>query len=98
MAERTCTTWATSELSAKLSGLDLGGVTTQDGGWVSGEVSVSEKKGKSIPVYQLECELPLSGGGTMRLPDVSIEMLDDLEVEFDGASIDAAGADNSVRR
>ena len=93
MAERTCTTWATSELSAKLSGLDLGGVTTQDGGWVSGEVSVSEKKGKSIPVYQLECELPLSGGGTMRLPDVSIEMLDDLEVEFDGASIDAAGAD-----
>ena len=39
--------YATGELSSKLSGLELcEGVTTQSGGWVSGEVSIGERKSK----------------------------------------------------
>ena len=108
MGERTCTGWATDELGRKLSGLALGdGVATSDlsGGWVSGEVSIAERKGKNFPIYSLEVELPFEGTvggksvkGTARLPDISIEMLDDLEVVLaadDGSDLSALamGAD-----
>ena len=51
MGERTITGWATGELGRKLSGLQLAdGITTQGlaGGWVSGEVSIAERKGGAI--------------------------------------------------
>jgi hypothetical protein len=102
--ERTITGWATGVLQEKLSGLSLGdGVATQSlaGGWVSGEVSVGERKGKSLPIYSLEVELPWEGTvngtlcrGTARLPDVSLEMLDDLEVDF---SLSDGGDDTAVK-
>ena len=53
-------------------------------GWVRGDVSVSERKGKCFPVYSLELEVPWSGlgcTGLLALPDVCLELLDDLEVE-----------------
>jgi hypothetical protein len=109
MSERTVTGWATQQLAGKLSGLKLAdGVATDNletGGFVSGEVSISERKGKSFPIYSLELELPFEGTldgkavkGTARLPDVSLEMLDDLEVVFSdesGANIDALDASDS---
>lgn len=87
---RTITVWATRLLDVKLSEIALGpDVTTGSGlseGFMSGDVSVSERKGKSFPIYSLEVELPWSGTiggekckGKVRLPDISIEMLDDLE-------------------
>eukprot|EP00316_Scyphosphaera_apsteinii_P004626 CAMPEP_0119297972 /NCGR_PEP_ID=MMETSP1333-20130426/174_1 /TAXON_ID=418940 /ORGANISM="Scyphosphaera apsteinii, Strain RCC1455" /LENGTH=516 /DNA_ID=CAMNT_0007298947 /DNA_START=107 /DNA_END=1657 /DNA_ORIENTATION=+ len=88
---RTITNWATGELISKLDGLHLcDGVQTQwsAGGQVSGEVSIGERKGKVYPIYSLEMELPWQGSvdnnsvaGNMHFPDISYDMLDDLEVE-----------------
>ena len=113
MGERTITGWATGELGRKLSGLQLAdGITTQGlaGGWVSGEVSIAERKGKSFPIYSLEVEVPFEGTiggqavkGTARLPDVSMEMLDDLEVTLtaeggaDISALEAAGGAEAIR-
>ena len=104
-SERSCTGWATGELAGKLSGISLvDGVATGPltGGWVSGEVSIAERKGKSFPIYSLEVEVPFEGmvggksvKGTARLPDISLEMLDDLEVVFtadDGSDVSAVEA------
>ena len=90
-AERTITGWAGELLDEKLAGLTLcEGVTTGsalDGGFMSGEVTIGERKGKSYPIYSLEVEVPWSGtiggkecSGKVHLPDVSLEMLEDLEV------------------
>mmetsp|Transcript_50553 Transcript_50553/g.131527 ORF Transcript_50553/g.131527 Transcript_50553/m.131527 type:complete len:514 (+) Transcript_50553:32-1573(+) len=98
MGERTITGWSTSALRDKLNGLSLAdGVTIGDvaAGWVTGEVSIGDRKGKSFPIYSLEVEVPFSGtvngaavSGTVHLPDVSLEMLDDLEVELNVSSGD----------
>ena len=106
MPEKTITGWATQELQSKLSNLTLGdsGASTQSlsSGWVSGEVSITERKGKAIPIYSLEVEVPFEGSvggveckGMVHIPDLSLEMLDDLEVQFecatgDGAAVSAA--------
>lgn len=101
MAEKAITGWATEELQKRLSNLTLTeGVASADlasSGWVSGEVSIGERKGKSFPIYSLEVEVPWQGtvggqqvSGTARIPDLSLEMLDDLEVEFSGADLDGA--------
>ncbi len=92
MGERTITRWASGELAAALAGIELGsGVSAGDigrGGFISGEVSIGERKGKKYPIYMLKVELPWSLGtdgacsGVAKLPDISLEMLDDLEVEF----------------
>ena len=90
-AERTITGWAGELLDEKLAGLTLcDGVTTGsalDGGFMSGEVTIGERKGKSYPIYSLEVEVPWTGtidgkecSGKVHLPDVSLEMLEDLEV------------------
>ena len=103
MGEKTITGYATGELTSRLSGLTLGdGVSTSEtGGWVSGDVSIGERKGKSFPIYSLEIEVPFEGTlngkavkGAARMPDVSLEMLDDLEVEFTGVDDDAKAALN----
>ena len=108
MTEKSITGYATSALTQKLSALSLGdGISTQDGGWVSGEVTIGERKGKSFPIYSLEVEVPFEGTvdgkpvkGAARLPDVSLEMLDDLEVDFGGVDLgeDAAEAVRSAVR
>ena len=88
--QRLITGWATEELAARLDGLQLCPALQtvwQPGGWVSGEVTIGERKGgKCYPIYTLEVEVPFTrdGGGdvvgSLHLPDISIEMLDDLEV------------------
>jgi hypothetical protein len=88
--ERTVTRWASDELASSLDGLALADgvqVDWSDAAWVSGEVTVQERKGKPVPIYSLEAEVPWTGtvdgkqcSGTVRLPDISLEMLDDLEV------------------
>ena len=93
MGERTITGYATSALKEKLRGLNLGsGLFVEDNlsSWVSGEVSIGDRKGKSYPIYSLEVEVPFSGTvngalvkGSVHLPDLSLEMLDDLEVDLD---------------
>ena len=86
MSERSITRWATEQLVGQLDGLELcGGVRVQwqPGGWVSGEVTVGERKGKLYPIYSLEMEAPWACegcAGKLHLPDLSLEMLDDLEV------------------
>ena len=102
MGEKSITGYATSALTQKLSDLSLGdGISTQGGGWVSGEVTIGERKGKSFPIYSLEVEVPFEGTvdgkpvkGAAHLPDVSLEMLDDLEVDFGEVALgeDAAEA------
>ena len=90
MVERTITSWSSERLDEKLTGLTLcPGVLTSsplDDGFMSGEVTIGERKGKSYPIYALEVEVPWSGSingqeasGTLRLPDVSMEMIEDLE-------------------
>jgi len=62
----------------------------------SGEASVNNRKGRTFIIYELEMKLKWSGdrvdtdgttcessSGSIRLPDVSAESLDDLEVEFE---------------
>ena len=93
MGERTITGYATSALKEKLRGLNLGsGLVVEDNlsSWVSGEVSIGDRKGKFYPIYSLEVEVPFSGTvngalvkGSVHLPDLSLEMLDDLEVDLD---------------
>ena len=82
---------ASERLSARLSALDLGGTGFQlaeefDDGWLHGDVTISERKGKKkFPVYSLELELPWSGhecSGLLVLPDVCLELLDDVEIEI----------------
>jgi activator of HSP90 ATPase len=100
MGERTITGYATSALKEKLRGLNLGsGLFVEDNlsSWVSGEVSIGDRKGKSYPIYSLEVEVPFSGTvngalvkGSVHLPDLSLEMLDDLEVDLDVAEGSAA--------
>ena len=114
---RCITGWATEQLASKLDRLELAEGIHSDwssGGWVSGEVTIGERKGKNYPVYSLEVELPWSAvdsaavpavacTGKMRLMDVSLEMLDDLDVEVETtsghltpelhASLAAAGVD-----
>ena len=113
MGEKTITNWATDQLGDKLTGLHLAdGLATQSlaGGWVSGEVSISERKGKSFPIYSLEVEVPFEGTiggqavkGTARLPDVSLEMLEDLEVVFtadgggDVSALETSGGAEAIR-
>ena len=110
MGERTITGYATSALKDKLSGLALGdGLTIGDvaAGWVSGEVSIGDRKGKSFPIYSLEVEVPFSGtvngstvAGSVHLPDVSLEMMDDLEVLVDvkdGALGDTSAVKDAVQ-
>lgn len=93
MLAGTITVWATGRLANALSGLELcDGVVTEwtDEAWASGEVSVSERKGKNFPIYSLEAQLPWLGtidgtpcGGVIHLPDISMEMLDELEVKVE---------------
>ena len=65
----------------------------------SGEASVNNRKGRTFLIYELEMKLKWegelrdlegkvleSGKGSYRLPDVSAESLDDLEVEFETKS------------
>jgi len=96
--ERSITSWATGKLDEKLQGLQLGdGVTTQsplEGGFLSGEVSIVDRKGKFLPIYTLEVEIPWSGtidgvecSGKARLPDICVEMLEDLEVEISSEGV-----------
>jgi len=96
--ERTITGWASEQLDAKLAGLTLcPGVQTSsplDNGFMSGEVTIGERKGKSYPIYSLEVEIPWSGSmdgqecsGTIHLPDISMEMLEDLELELSGPAL-----------
>jgi len=100
---RTITEWATNQLADKLNGLELcEGVSTswESGGIMRGEVTLGERKGKCFPVYTLEVELPFSGesegaqvSGMIVLPDVSLEMIDDLEIDVqpgDDAPLPAA--------
>eukprot|EP00967_Tisochrysis_lutea_P108042 scaffold167142_cov30-Tisochrysis_lutea.AAC.3 len=87
---RTITLWATKQLSKALDQLQIcEGFTShwEGGGEVQGEVSVSERRGKQYPIYALEVRLPWAGAvdgvhsaGIFILPDVSVEMLDELEV------------------
>jgi len=89
----TITKWASELLADALDALQLcNGVTTEwtEQAVVGGEVSVFERKGKKYPVYSLEVVLPWSGlvdgascAGVVRLPDISLEMLDDLEVSIE---------------
>ena len=64
-----------------------------------GEASVNNRKGRTFLIYELEMKLKWdgelrdsdgnvveSGKGSIRLPDVSAESLDDLEVEFETKS------------
>jgi len=89
---RTITEWATAQLAEKLDALELcQGVSSSwdAGGTVHGEVTLGERKGKCFPVYTLEVELPIRGeseGAVIEahffLPDISLEMIDDLEVDL----------------
>jgi hypothetical protein len=93
MQTGTITVWATGRLADALSGLELcDGVVTEWTGeaWASGEVSVTERKGRQYPVYALEAQLPWNGmidgtpcHGLIHLPDISVEMLDELEVKVE---------------
>jgi hypothetical protein len=88
----TVTCWATQQLADALDALELcDGVSTEltEAARISGDVSVGDRKGKLFPVYSLDVELPWSGmvdgvrcSGVLSLPDVSLEMLDDLEVSI----------------
>ena len=112
MPEKTITGWATQELQSKLSNLTLGdsGASTQSlsSGWVSGEVSITERKGKAIPIYSLEVEVPFEGSvggveckGMVHIPDLSLEMLDDLEASLTrhrrGAAVSEAPSSREAR-
>lgn len=65
----------------------------------TGEASVNNRKGRTFIIYQLEMKLKWKGdlvgedgatkesaSGSLKLPDVSAESLDDLEVEFETQS------------
>lgn len=65
----------------------------------SGEASVNNRKGRTFIIYELEMKLKWEGelrdaegtvlekgSGSYRLPDVSAESLDDLEIEFETKS------------
>ena len=81
------TVYAIEQLASRVDGLALGEglqVTALADGWVRGDVSISERKGKHFAVYALELELPWSGcgcSGLLVLPDVCLELLADVEVE-----------------
>lgn len=101
--ERSISGFAGDRLDAKLAGLELcpgiQTVSTKDGGFMSGEVTISERKGKSFPIYSLEVELPWRGtldgkevSGAIHMPDISMEMLDDLEVRRGRSSRPALSA------
>ena len=80
------TEYATEQLSLHVDGLVLaeGLQVTLADGWVRGDVSISERKGKHFAVYSLELELPWAGhgcSGLLVLPDVCLELLADVEVE-----------------
>ena len=100
MSEKHITGFATGELGSRLAGLSTedGSVALGPGaeGWVTGDVTIGERKGKSFAIYSLEVELPWSGpsgSGTVVLPDVSPETLGDLEVQVLGDALpDAARA------
>eukprot|EP00322_Chrysochromulina_rotalis_P031525 CAMPEP_0115886126 /NCGR_PEP_ID=MMETSP0287-20121206/31038_1 /TAXON_ID=412157 /ORGANISM="Chrysochromulina rotalis, Strain UIO044" /LENGTH=430 /DNA_ID=CAMNT_0003342583 /DNA_START=102 /DNA_END=1391 /DNA_ORIENTATION=- len=62
----------------------------------TGEASVNNRKGRTFIIYELEMKIKWSGdlvdgdgstlesgSGSMKLPDVSAESMDDLEVEFE---------------
>ena len=99
-SEKHITGFATGELGSRLAGLSTedGSVALGPGaeGWVTGDVTIGERKGKSFAIYSLEVELPWSGpsgSGTVVLPDVSPETLGDLEVQVLGDALpDAARA------
>ena len=91
-AKQSITCWATGELARALSGLQLSSapVTTSGlgRGFISGEVTVGERKGKCYPIYLLQVELPWACdgcSGVARMPDISLEMIDDLEVHFEAS-------------
>ena len=87
MAPTAITGYATEQLASRVEGVVLGGglqVGALAAGWVRGDVSINERKGKHFPVYALEIELPWSGhgcSGLLVLPDVCLELLADVEVE-----------------
>ena len=69
------------------------------GAETTGEASVNNRKGRTFIIYELEMKLKWSGelvdasgatlesaSGSLTLPDVSAESLDDLEVEFETKS------------